>query len=114
MPRWLADIPRRPLRPLASVAAVALAPKCALCVLAYAGVGAALGLRGQEICGAAAGTGSPWRLSLSLLALALACAAWFAAPKGERGPGRPGRVPGWTRSLAPWRRTGAGGSKTGA
>jgi len=32
---------------------LALAPKCFLCLAAYAGIGAALGLAGQEICGAA-------------------------------------------------------------
>jgi hypothetical protein len=34
---------------------VALAPKCLLCVAAYAGLGAALGVGGQELCGASSG-----------------------------------------------------------
>jgi len=51
MPRWRAEFLRRPFRSLAPVALFALVPKCAVCVLAYAGVGAALGLGGPEICG---------------------------------------------------------------
>jgi hypothetical protein len=109
MPRWLADVLRRPLRPLASAAAVALAPKCTLCVLAYAGVGAAFGLRGPEICGAAGSQDGPWRMEVALAGLALACALWLAAPRRSRDPG-----PGWIRSLAPSRGTKAGFSKTDA
>ena len=37
-------------------ALLALAPKCVLCVLAYAGLGALLGLSGPELCG---GTADP-------------------------------------------------------
>ncbi|HEY3756129.1 MAG TPA: hypothetical protein VGL42_08275 [Opitutaceae bacterium] len=41
-----------------SLAAAALVPKCSLCVAAYAGLGALLGLKlgGPEYCG-----GSPWQ-----------------------------------------------------
>lgn len=42
---------RRWLLPAALLAA---APKCALCLLAYTGLGAALGLAGPELCGATA------------------------------------------------------------
>ena len=35
---------------------LAVTPKCALCLLAYAGLGATLGLGGPELCGAAART----------------------------------------------------------
>lgn len=52
--RRFADTVRRPARGLAAVALLALAPKCLLCVAAYAGIGAALGLGGREICGAPA------------------------------------------------------------
>jgi hypothetical protein len=31
---------------------IALTPKCLLCVLGYAGLGATLGLAGPELCGA--------------------------------------------------------------
>lgn len=34
-------------------AACLVAPKCALCLLAYAGLGTAFGLGGPELCGAA-------------------------------------------------------------
>lgn len=43
---------RRALRWLVPAAALALAPKCLLCVLAYAGLASALGLGGHELCGA--------------------------------------------------------------
>jgi hypothetical protein len=36
---------------LIPAALFALVPKCVLCVLAYAGLGAALGLGGPELCG---------------------------------------------------------------
>ncbi|MDB6165851.1 MAG: hypothetical protein JWQ83_991 [Lacunisphaera sp.] len=42
----------RDWRWLVSGTALALVPKCLLCVAAYAGIGAALGLGGPEICGA--------------------------------------------------------------
>lgn len=48
----------------------ALAPKCVLCLAAYFGLGAALGLTGTEICGApdhtVVQTGS-WLLAVSLV-----------------------------------------------
>ncbi|MBI3884126.1 MAG: hypothetical protein HY302_00085 [Opitutae bacterium] len=36
-------------------ALLALTPKCVLCVAAYVGLGAALGLGGPELCGGSAG-----------------------------------------------------------
>ena len=62
MSRWLAKIRGRPVRLLAPVALLALAPKCLLCVAAYAGIGAALGLGGPELCGAPAGAWAPMLL----------------------------------------------------
>lgn len=62
----------RAVRWLAPAAALAVTPKCLLCVLAYAGLGAALGLRGPEICGAPSGSVSLW---MSLL-------TWFGATLG--------------------------------
>ena len=53
----------------------ALAPKCALCVLAYAGVGAALGLGGQEFCGAPA---KPWAWLLPVVGAALGAIGFLA------------------------------------
>jgi hypothetical protein len=41
-------------------ALLALAPKCVLCVLAYVGLGTALGLSGQELCGAASQSPTSW------------------------------------------------------
>jgi hypothetical protein len=60
MSQWIAENLRRPFRPLASVALLALAPKCMVCVLAYAGIGAIFGLQGPEICGAAASSRGLW------------------------------------------------------
>jgi hypothetical protein len=88
MSRWLAEILRRPLRPLASVALLILAPKCAVCVLAYAGIGAALGLRGQEICGAAVGSESPWASSLAVFGVALGIVGLLASLKRRRNSGQ--------------------------
>ena len=52
-------------------AALAFAPKCLLCVLAYAGLGAALGLGGREWCGApAAGSSAVGATSLAWLGVA--------------------------------------------
>jgi hypothetical protein len=58
---------RRSAAWLAPTALLALAPKCILCALAYAGLGAAVGLGGPEICGAAAGEPASWALPLSWL-----------------------------------------------
>jgi MYXO-CTERM domain-containing protein len=37
---------------LVPVALLAIAPKCVVCLIAYAGIGTALGLGGPELCGA--------------------------------------------------------------
>jgi hypothetical protein len=71
MPRWAAELLRRPFRPLASAALLTLAPKCAMCVLAYGGVGALLGLRGPEICGATVGSQGSSALWLTVFRVAL-------------------------------------------
>ena len=78
MSRWLAEIRRRPVRSLGPVALLALAPKCALCVLAYAGLGAALGLGPTELCGASTGSPGGWAPSLALSGLALGISRWRA------------------------------------
>jgi len=52
--RW-ADTLRRRVPWLAPVALLALAPKCLLCVLAYAGVATALIRGGPELCGTTGG-----------------------------------------------------------
>lgn len=51
---------KRLLSPLAVAALLAIAPKCLVCVLAYAGL---LGLGGVELCG---GSASAWRGHLPL------------------------------------------------
>ena len=49
---------------LIPAALLALTPKCILCVLAYADIGAALGLGGTELCGATGDTAG-WTTWLS-------------------------------------------------
>jgi len=69
MPPQRTEYPRRAVRWLWPTALLALAPKCLLCVLAYAGLGAALGLGGPEICGATTpGASVAWTSSLAWLA----------------------------------------------
>ena len=53
------------------MALLALTPKCVFCVLAYVGLGAALGLSGPELCGAAS-SNSPvsWVTPLAWLGVA--------------------------------------------
>jgi hypothetical protein len=71
MSRWRTEIRQHPVRALGPAALFALVPKCAVCLLAYAGLGAALGLRGPEICGATSGSSGPWVISLAGFGLAL-------------------------------------------
>jgi hypothetical protein len=57
---------------LIPAALLALTPKCILCLAAYAGIGAALGLGGPEICGAAqSSTMKLWMASFVLSGAAL-------------------------------------------
>jgi len=64
---------------LVSGAALALAPKCLLCLAAYAGAGAALGLGGPELCGApAAATGSWLHWLLPLLGTGIGLGGFLA------------------------------------
>jgi hypothetical protein len=67
MSSWLTKLFRRAVRWLWPAALLALTPKCVLCLLAYAGIGTALGLGGPEICGVASGTMSPWVSSFVLV-----------------------------------------------
>ena len=62
---------RRWLRWLVPGTFVVLAPKCALCLAAYFGLGTAFGVTGVELCGAAAETPAhlwPWLLLASVAA----------------------------------------------
>lgn len=78
------EIGRHRCRWLATGALLALAPKCLLCVLAYAGIGTALGLGGPEICGAPAATPHAWTFSLALPGIALGAAGFIGARKCRR------------------------------
>jgi len=60
---------------LIPAALLALTPKCVLCVLAYAGIGTALGLGGPEICGALGETSGHPAMLLILSGVATVLAA---------------------------------------
>ena len=68
MPRPLAETLRRPACCLATGTCLALTPKCVLCLMAYAGLGTALGLGGPELCGATDGTTGHWITGWPVLA----------------------------------------------
>ena len=74
------------VRWLLPAALLALVPKCVLCLIAYAGLGAALGVGGPEICGASPSTGSSemWASSLAWFGGALGVIALFAAARCRR------------------------------
>jgi hypothetical protein len=61
---------RRPWSALVALALLALAPKCVLCLAAYAGLATALGLGGRELCGAEPGTHTPALIVSALLVAA--------------------------------------------
>ena len=65
----------RAVRWLLPAALLALTPKCLLCLAAYAGLGALLGLGGPEICGAPPGSPGSWASSLAWLGGATALGA---------------------------------------
>jgi hypothetical protein len=78
---------------LLPAALLTLTPKCLLCIAAYAGLGAGLGLGGPEICGASAGSPGSWASSLAWLGAALGAGGFFTFNRrGERarcvGPGK--------------------------
>src|SRR5687768_10915638 len=64
------ELSHRAVRWVLPGALVALAPKCLLCVAAYAGVGVGLGFSGPEICGPSAGLPGSWVSSLAWLGAA--------------------------------------------
>ena len=72
----LAETLRHPVRWLAPAALLALAPKCLLCVAAYAGIGAALGLGAPELCGAPVGTAGTWTPWLLIAGAVLGCSVF--------------------------------------
>lgn len=85
MPSRHTEIPRRAVRWLWPAALLALAPKCILCVLAYAGLGAALGLGGPEICGASVGSPAAWATVLAWLGVAVGLGAVGVSACRRRG-----------------------------
>jgi len=68
---------RRTVRWLVPAALLTLMPKCLLCLAAYAGIGAALGFGGPEICGASSNTIGPWGWLLALGGLTLGLVGFY-------------------------------------
>ena len=91
MSRWLDRVRRRPLRALGQAAALALAPKCALCLLAYAGLGAAAGIPGRRFCGGDPGPSGAWAAVPALAAAALFAASFLPVRPGSAAAGKPAR-----------------------
>jgi hypothetical protein len=79
MPSPRADRSRLAVGWFFPAALLALAPKCLLCVAAYAGLGAALGLGAPEICGASAGLEFSWSGALAVVGTALAATGIFVS-----------------------------------
>ena len=69
---------RRAVLWLVPAAALTLTPKCLLCLLGYAGLGAALGLGGPELCGAPTSQSHdlPWLLAASSV-MSVSSAVYF-------------------------------------
>lgn len=68
---------------------LALAPKCLLCVAAYAGLGALLGLGGPEICGASAVSPVGWPTRVALASAGIGVSAILAGCRQRRATGLP-------------------------
>ena len=91
------ELSRRAVRWLWPAALLALVPKCLLCVVAYAGLGAGLGLGGPELCGASAASPASWVSSLAWLGVAGGLGAFGLLATCTPGPLR-------RRSFTPSRR----------
>ena len=78
-----------PFPRLAAVALLTLAPKCLLCAAAYAGLGAALGVGGPEICGAAPDARVSW---LDPVEVTLAAGGFLVLIARQRRSGRSARL----------------------
>jgi len=69
---------RRSVRWLLPAALLAFTPKCLVCLLAYAGIGASLGIGGPEICGAASSsTVTLWTVSFVVGGTALSAVGFY-------------------------------------
>lgn len=67
MPPPRTEFSRRALRWLVPAAGLALVPKCVVCFVSYASLGAAMGIGGLELCGATAGSAGTWASALAWL-----------------------------------------------
>ncbi len=85
MPSLRSDFSRHAARWLVPAALLALAPKCVLCVAAYAGFGAVLGLGSPEFCGVDPGSEAAWVSSLAWIGFASGLGALGAFGSCRRG-----------------------------
>jgi hypothetical protein len=60
---------RYPWRAVTALTLLAIIPKCVLCVTAYLGLGALLGMGPPEICGAPTGSGASWTTMIAVSGL---------------------------------------------
>ncbi len=79
---------RRLARWVFPAALLALTPKCILCLLAYVGLGAVLGIRAPELCGATSGPRDMGWLWIAVPGAAMGFAGWACVARRRRGPGR--------------------------
>jgi hypothetical protein len=84
MPSPRAESCRSAARWFLPTAALALAPKCLLCVAAYAGLGALLGIGGPEICGAPGSPPLAWGVRLATVAAGVSISAVLAVRQSRR------------------------------
>ena len=87
------ELRRRASRWLLPATLFALTPKCFLCLAAYAGIGAALGLGGPEICGASSGPTCPRIIALALCGLAAGVIALRSRHRHRCQSGKPEHGP---------------------
>lgn len=89
------DVARGRLRRLGPVLLLLAVPKCLLCLLAYTGLGAALGLAGPELCGAGPEPAAVWTGWLLPLGAGAGLAGWLIVLRGSNsvpsGPDAAGR-----------------------
>jgi|GEM_PF-898321 len=79
---------------LIPAALFALVPKCVLCVLAYAGLGTALGLGGLELCGGSNDASGHWAAWLAALGTAVGIIGFLAHPNKRPSPASDARESG--------------------
>jgi hypothetical protein len=114
MPSPRPDTRKRAVRWLLPVSLLALLPKCALCVIAYLGLGTALGLTGSprvELCAASPQASATWSALLAWLGATGVAGAIVLVTVRARGTTSPAaQLSCLGRSQPEGKRTGPAGS----